>query len=255
MERSSILQMKNYLSHMEIARTNIKEEKAKIREKIWSLMEDEGIAVFPLPCRGRIPNFVGAPEACEKIQELEEFQSAEVIKANPDSPQRRAREMALMAGKTLIMATPRLKARFLLLKDLQNFAHEASSIRGAFKFGKKIDWEELPEVDLIINGSVAVAPDGARLGKGHGYGDIEYAILRELQKIKANAPRVTIVHERQIVEVIPMERQDMPVDVIITPERMIRTDTKYEGPEGIFWELVDEKTLEDIPLLKELKKH
>ncbi len=123
---------------MEIAPKNIKEEKAKIREKIWNLMEERGIAVLPLPCQGRIPNFVGAHKACQKIQELEEFQSAEVIKANPDSPQRKAREIALRAGKTLLMATPRLKAGFLLLKDLRNLAHEASSIRGAFRFGKKI---------------------------------------------------------------------------------------------------------------------
>ncbi|HEX3012754.1 MAG TPA: 5-formyltetrahydrofolate cyclo-ligase, partial [Methanobacterium sp.] len=41
----------------------------------------------------------------------------------------------------------------------------ASTINGAFKFGKKI--HEFPEVDLVVEGSVAVDKSGNRLGKGY----------------------------------------------------------------------------------------
>ncbi|MDI6798927.1 MAG: 5-formyltetrahydrofolate cyclo-ligase [Candidatus Aenigmarchaeota archaeon] len=230
-----------------------KEEKQKIRERIWKLMEEKNIARFPLPLYGRIPNFVGSEEAAERIRELEEWEKAKVIKINPDSPQRRIRELVLKENKTLIMATPRLKEGFLILKNLQKIAHEASSIKGAFKHGKKIGINELPKVDLIVTGSVAVTEDGARVGKSSGYGDLEYAISKELRIVDENTPRVTNVHEIQIVSYIPMEKHDVPVDYIITPKRIIRTNTKYHKPRGIYWEMITEEMLNEIPILKELK--
>jgi len=233
-----------------------KEEKQKIREKIWKLMEEKNIARFPLPLYGRIPNFFGAEKAAERLRELKAWKEAKIVKINPDSPQRKVREFALKENKTLIMPTPRLKEGFLLLKGLQKVAYEASSIKGAFKFGKKIglkELKELPKIDLIINGSVAVTENGARLGKGHGYGELEYAISRELGKVGGETPRITTVHEVQIVEKIPMEEHDVPVDYIITPERTIKTNTKFEKPEGIYWNLISENLLKEIPILKELK--
>lgn len=42
---------------------------------------------------------------------------------------------------------------------------------------------DLPRVDLVIIGSVAVNPrSGRRLGKSHGYAEIEWGILTALSK-------------------------------------------------------------------------
>ncbi len=90
-------------------------KKSEIREKIWKLLEERGVARFPKPIKGRIPNFVGAKIAAAKLRKLEEYKQAEVIFCNPDSPQRPVREFALKDRKILIMATPRLKKGFLLL--------------------------------------------------------------------------------------------------------------------------------------------
>ena len=136
---------------------------------------------------------------------------------------------------------------------MKKFAFEASSIKGAFKFGKIISLNEIPKIDLIITGSVAVCKDGARLGKGHGYGELEYAILRELNLIDKNIPIITTVHEIQIVDYIPVEKHDVPVDLIVTPNKIIETEKKYEKPKGIYWELLNEKIFEEIAVLKELK--
>ena len=38
----------------------------------------------------RIPNFQGADEAAERLATLPEFQSANLVKVNPDTPQRQA---------------------------------------------------------------------------------------------------------------------------------------------------------------------
>jgi 5-formyltetrahydrofolate cyclo-ligase len=43
----------------------------------------------------RIPNFKGAAEAAQRLAELPEFKKAEVIKVNPDTPQKQACAEAL----------------------------------------------------------------------------------------------------------------------------------------------------------------
>ena len=74
---------------------DIKAEKQRLREKIWREIQERGIAKFPLPCWGRIPNFQGAEKAAENLRKLEEWKKAKVIFVSPDSPQRKVRENAL----------------------------------------------------------------------------------------------------------------------------------------------------------------
>ncbi|MDQ3894692.1 MAG: 5-formyltetrahydrofolate cyclo-ligase, partial [Actinomycetota bacterium] len=58
--------------------------KQAVRERVWALLEREGVARFP-GARGRIPNFVGAERAAERLAELPESRAARVVKANPDA--------------------------------------------------------------------------------------------------------------------------------------------------------------------------
>jgi len=231
--------------------------KREIRKKIWRIMEERNVARFPRPVFNRIPNFEGADEAAHRLQDFQVFHDARVLKVNPDSPQKPVRESVLSDGKILVTPAPRLKSGFLLLdpKSIPYSAFSyASTIKGAFKYGKQIDLTELPKADLIIVGSVAVSLDGARIGKGGGYSEIECGILRELNLIDEKTPIATTVHEIQVLEKIPTEEHDIPIDVIITPKRIIETKTRYPRPKGIFWEKVTEKMLQKIPVLKELKE-
>lgn len=198
--------------------------KDEIRMKVWRLMEEKGIATFPKPIFHRIPNFLGAEKAAHQLKELPEYKEAKTIFCNPDSPQRPVREMALRDGKILVMATPRLRQGFLLLDPRvipPNRISEVSSIRGAFKHGRFIEPSEV-KVDLFVAGSVAVSQDGGRLGKGTGYSDQEYDILKKANSLVSEALVVTTVHDMQIVEKIPRDEWDVPVDVIVTPTRVIR---------------------------------
>ena len=231
--------------------------KEEIRGKIWKIMEERNVARFPRPVFNRIPNFEGADEAAHRLQDLQVFHDARVIKVNPDSPQKPVRESVLSNGKILITPTPRLKSGFLLLnsKSIPKSAFSyASTIQGASKYGKQIDLIDPPRVNLIIVGSVAVSLAGARIGKGGGYSEIECGILRELNLIDEKTPIATTVHEIQILEKIPTEEHDIPIDIIATPRRIIETKTRYPRPKRIFWEKVTEKMLQDIPVLKELKE-
>ncbi len=231
-------------------------EKQKIREHVWRLLEDKAVTRFPKPVYGRIPNFVGAEKAAERILTLEEYKSAKVVKVSPDSPQKYIRYRCLRDGKILIMPTPRLKEGFLLLdpsKILRENYGQASTIRGAFIFGEKTPPEEIPEIDLIVVGSVAVTRDGLRLGKGGGYSELEYAILLEYGKIERSITIATNVHNLQILDDLPRDPYDLTVDIIATPTELIKVEKRVERPSGILWRLLDEEKLKEIPLLARLK--
>jgi len=105
--------------------------------------------------------------------------------------------------------------------------------------------------DLLVVGSVAVSEAGARTGKGEGYGEIEYALLRELGRIDAETPIATTVHDLQVVPSLPMERFDVTVDLIVTPTRLIRVETFRQRPDRIYWDLLPAEKRQAIPLLQE----
>lgn len=148
--------------------------------KVWRIIEEKGITSFPRPIFHSIPDFIGAKKAAQNLRKLPEYKKAKVVFCNPDSPQRPVREMALTDGKTLVMATPKMKKGFILLALTPippNRIFKASTIRGAFKHGRLVNPSEV-KVDLFVAGSVAVFLDGGRLGKGTGYSDQEYAVLK-----------------------------------------------------------------------------
>lgn len=236
---------------------SLKEKKSEIRRKIWILMDEMDITRFPKPVYGRIPNFIGSEKAARRLAKLDEFKRARVVKVNPDSPQRMVRYLALLARKILLMPTPRLKSGFLILdpKKIPKHAYaKAASIRGAFRYGRQCSVWKLPHVDLIVAGSVAVSKDGVRLGKGGGYSEIEYGILREVNAIDENTPVFTTVHDVQIVDELPREPHDLVVDAIITPTKVLRIRRMYELPKGIIWENLSADKIKEMPILAELRK-
>lgn len=231
--------------------------KGEIRERIWRLLEEKGVARFPRPVRGRIPNFVGAEAAAERFLELEEFRRSRAVKVNPDAPQLPVRRGVLRAGKLLLMPTPRLREGFLLLDPARiperNHA-EASTIRGSFRFGAKVGLSEIPPVDLVVCGSVAVSLAGARVGKGGGYSELEYGVLRDSGLVGEGTQIATTTHELQLVDSAPVEEFDFTVDFIATPEKLIRTTGPRHRPWGIIWEKLSEEQKREIPMLGELGK-
>lgn len=229
-------------------------DKQALRERVWRELEAKGIATFPRPARGRIPNFVGSSAAATILRSLPTYAQARTIFVNPDAAQLAVRELALRDGKYLIMATPRLREGFILLDPSKiRDARRAASIRGAFKHGEKTRVHGL-RVDLIVEGSVAVDRRGGRVGKGGGFGDLEFAILREIGAITDRTPIVTTVHPLQVVDEIPMGEHDVPVDFIVTPDRIIETTHSHPKPMGIIWELLPNDAFKRMPILAELRR-
>ncbi len=235
----------------------VRELKKKIREYVWRLLEENNIARFPRPVYGRIPNFVGAEEAARKLFNTSIWRKSRVVKVNPDSPQQPVRLQALRQGKILIMPTPKIRSGFILIDPQvipQRMIKRASTIRGAFQLGRIFDREKvlrLPKIDLIVIGSVAVDKYGTRIGKGGGYAELEYAVLKELNKIDDDTPVATTIHDTQLLdERLPREKHDLPVDMIITPSRILRALQPYPKPKGIYWELLSYEKIKSIPVLQ-----
>jgi 5-formyltetrahydrofolate cyclo-ligase len=230
------------------------QSKEEIRQKVWSVMQREKGARFP-GAQGRIPNFAGAEVCARLLAEKSYWKRARFLKANPDSPQRAIRHKALAEGKIVYMAVPRLRNQqpFIELDPtkLNCSPYTASSILGAAKFGRLIGLDEIKKIDLIICGSVAVNRRGARVGKGGGYSDLEFALLTENKKTSAKTPIVTLVHALQILdEELPMTEHDIPLSAIVTPGEIIEIDAKFPRPKGIYWPMLAQERIEAIPILK-----
>ncbi|MXR42895.1 5-formyltetrahydrofolate cyclo-ligase [Halobaculum sp. WSA2] len=244
-------------------------DKQPLRERVWDDLEESGEARFPFPPHGRIPNFAGADGACDRLTDTPEWESADVLKANPDAPQLPVRRAALRAGKTVYMAVPRLREEepFLRLapEEVPDI-DEATTVSGSSTHGVPVGPDEVPHVDLIVSGSVAVTEAGGRVGKGEGFADLEFAVLSELGAVDAGTAVATTVHERQVVDdEVALDAHDVPLDLICTPERTIRPGKTDDGegdrggdavparPDGVDWDALPAEKLESIPVLRRLR--
>jgi len=266
--------------------------KQAVREAVWDAFEAGDQARFPFPPRGRIPNFAGADAACDRLTETDAWAAASTLKCNPDAPQLPVRRAALRAGKTVYVAQPRLRDAdpFLRLDpkaieaDDDAGIDDATTVSGISTHGTPVSPEDVPHVDLVVAGSVGVTTDGARIGKGEGYSDLEWGVLSELGAVDSEGQSpsgnraspgdsrtqsdddatavATTVHELSVLdgpespiadaaELPAPDAHDVPLDLVVTPERAVRTETPYARPEGIDWDALDEDRLDAIPVLAE----
>lgn len=199
-------------------------DKQRIREQVWAALErhrvvEPGVA-------GHIPAFAGADAAAARLAELPAWRATSTVKANPDRAQLPVRVMALTAGKTVYMAVPnlatikpfyRLDPTALPMPPAEAAAHHAAAT-----FAPTVSPSDMPPIDLVVCGSVAVNPSGVRVGKGAGYSDIELALLADEGLIGPHTTIVTTVHPLQVVNGdLPEAEHDFRVDFVVTQEGII----------------------------------
>lgn len=233
--------------------------KARLREEVWSRLEEAGVARFP-GARNRISNFVGAEVAAERLRRTATWAAAATLKANPDSPQWPVRQRALEDGKVVYMAVPRLAGDdpfFLLDPDhLADAPRAASSIKGASANARTVAVDALEPVDLVVTGCVAAGEDGVRLGKGGGFSDLELALAAEAGLISRDTLVATTLHELQLEPAgrVPSAPHDVRVDVVATPERVLTIDHGRRRPlPRLRWDELTPEKIAAIPLLGRLQ--
>ena len=160
--------------------------------------------------------------------------------------------------KELLVPTPRqysgLFNRFLNTgtmskKELRTLA----SSRGIDNMSVPVSMDDPVCIDLVVLGSVAVDKLGHRIGKGEGFGDLEFALARGA--VTEDTVVVTTVHDCQVFASLPgklFQDHDVPVDVIVTPTTLIRVETRLRKPSHIIWDILSEEKLNQIPLLRQL---
>jgi 5-formyltetrahydrofolate cyclo-ligase len=230
---------------------DVDQAKQAARERVWALLERH--RAVPPGVHGRIPSFYGAEEAAERLAGLPEWKTARVIKVVPDTAQQPVRARALREGKLVYMAVPKLAEErpFYLLDPatLTVSPEEAADRRTAVRIGQPIDVDTMRPVDLVVCGSVAVNQHGVRLGKGAGYSDIEVALLHEAGLISPTTVIVTTVHQLQVVDdELPERAHDFSLDLIVTPDTVIRCDEPRRPP-GLLWDELSAEKVAAIPAL------
>lgn len=230
-------------------------DKQAFRELVWARLEQSGASRFP-GTTGRIPNFVGAEAAARRLAGTDEWAGGAAVKANPDAPQLPVRALALKDGKLLYMAVPKLRGRepFLLLDPatVEGNLRKAVSIRGAAKVGRPVAISAMHHIDLVVCGSVAVNHQGARIGKGGGFSDLEFALLTEAGLMEDTTTVATTVHPLQVLdEELPETTHDFRVDLIVTPDEVLRVRMRSRRrPPGIVWSHLDEQKIAEVPVLQ-----
>lgn len=153
------------------------------------------------------------------------------------------------------MAVPRLRTRacFIALDVPPEQAGRAATIAGATELGAPIHPRELPPIDLVVCGVVAVDVAGARVGKGGGYADLELAIGQAFGAIGPDTAIVATCHDLQLRDgALPQDPHDLGLDAIFTPTRTLRCPRRVR-PAGVLWDALDADKRAAIPILDELK--
>jgi 5-formyltetrahydrofolate cyclo-ligase len=75
--------------------------------------------------------------------------------------------------------------------------------------------DAIATADLVICPAVAVARDGVRLGRGGGSYD------RALARVRPGTPVWAAVYDAEIVDTLPSDDHDLPVDAALTPHHLI----------------------------------
>jgi 5-formyltetrahydrofolate cyclo-ligase len=225
-------------------------DKSAARQWVWNRLVAEGVARFPFPPHGRIPNFAGAEVAAARLFNIEPWKSATAIKVNPDAPQRPLRAEALRRGINVFVPTPRLRGGFKKLDPRRippDRINEAASLSRGDRWSEEVALVDMPGP---VCGSVAATRDGRRCGKGEGYSDLEFAILRSVTR-RCLSPRPCTIC-RSLLRAPRPDRS--AAQYVATPTHAIRIKRPSAAPTGIDWTHLSAEDLEEMPILAELKR-
>jgi 5-formyltetrahydrofolate cyclo-ligase len=233
-----------------------------IRRSVWERLRNVAVpdSRFHLDFSMYIPDYEGSERIHEAIRRLPFYEGTGAVFVTPDNNLQSLRAGFLRERRPLLITTYGILRGFVFFSPGNvppGSEDYAASLDGAERFGTRLDLQaiaQLERLDFLVTGASAVSKEGIRFGKGHGYFDVEWALLRELKVVGEETPVVACVHDVQYVEAdLPSRTTDTLVDWIITPTRTIEVERTRPKPSGIDWELLDATLLRTIPPLQELK--
>jgi 5-formyltetrahydrofolate cyclo-ligase len=227
-----------------------------VREKVWTALR--GVARpdsrFHWDFGSFIADFEGSDICSERLRAFDSWTSSDLVFITPDNSTEAVRRAALSDGKACLMTTYGIRRGFLVLDPEDLPANEvayAATLDGMDHYGRPVDLDEvakLGHIGLLVTGGSAVNYEGLRIGKGHGYFDLEWALLSEVSSTDESTEIVDIVHDCQVVDLdLAALAHDVRVDWIVTPTRTIRVKGPARMPGRVRWELIGGTEFELIP--------
>lgn len=202
----------------------------------------------PLPTR--YPQFLGAEKASIRAAVLDEFRAAKVVLVSPGVAV--LSDTVLQQGKTLVSPTPGLREEKVFQKLIQNEKESVEGIREP-KY-TRLELAKDVKIDVLVVGSMLVDKLGRRMGKKREQVGLEFVLggLSTQKKLVV----ITLVHDCQVVDEVPeslFSSMDVPVDIIVTPTKVIRVKDRLPKPNTILWNKVTEIMMENIPMLESVR--
>jgi 5-formyltetrahydrofolate cyclo-ligase len=232
------------------------------RERIWA--ELAAVARpdsrFHWDFSAFIADFEGSDDCAQRVRQLDAYGIDGPLFITPDNSTEALRAQAMSDGRTILMTTYGIGRGFLLLDSSSVPAGDrryAATLDGMDRYARPVTLAELrggPMIALLVTGGSAVSANGVRFGKGHGYFDLEWAILSEIGLVDESSQIADVVHDCQVVdETLIGEDHDVPVDWVITPTRTIAVGDAGRTPGRIRWDLLLNSPLSTIPPIRELR--
>lgn len=233
-----------------------------VRSTVWDRLREVAVpdSRFHLDFSMYIPDYPGSDRIPDALRALPCYPGDGPVFVTPDNGLQGLRAALLRERRPMLMTTYGILRGFLFFAPgavPEGSIEYASSLDGAERFGERYDLDSLRSLgvlDFLVTGASAVNVDGIRFGKGHGYFDVEWALLRDIGSVGEESPVIACVHDVQYLEVeLDARETDTLVDWVVTPARTIRIDRRGPKPGGIRWDLLDPELLATIPPLQELK--
>jgi 5-formyltetrahydrofolate cyclo-ligase len=161
----------------------------------------------------------GAESVASHLLALPEIGAARVVLAYGATPEEIDPGPAVSAlrERGVVTVFPRIEeAGVLGIHEVLDDAEFVTGVFGLREPSADAPRIELERIDLVIVPGVAFDERGYRLGYGGGYYD------RLLPRLRPDCVRIGLAFEEQVFEAVPCDDHDQPVQVLVTPERVLR---------------------------------
>lgn len=117
--------------------------------------------------------------------------------------------------KKKLFILPRINGDKLDLHEISDLQHTAKGKFSILEPKKTLRKISPQAIDLVLIPGVVFSNDGHRIGYGKGFYD---RLLK-----KTSCPKIGIAYHFQIVKNIPGEPHDVPMDIIVTEKKILKT--------------------------------
>ena len=163
-------------------KVDAKTERVRIWEELLKVAKPD--SKFSWQFSEFICDYEGSEKGTALLTATDMYKNAKVIFITPDNNLETLREQAFLDKKTVVMTNYGITRGFFLIRPGQipeGKEEVASLLDGVSRYWKHQTLAQLKEsvghIDMMVTGASAITPSGIRFGKGHGYFDLEWAML------------------------------------------------------------------------------